>query len=79
LTTQSLERTAYSVRDVHEALGISASTFWKYVKLGQIKVIAFGGRTVVPATEFRRLSEEGVGSKSGRGAYRLRRNKAEAR
>lgn len=79
MTAQSLERTALSVREVHEALGVSASTFWKYVKLGKIKVIPFGGRTVVPVTEFRRLSDEGVGGKSRRGAYRLRRKAAPAK
>lgn len=73
MTTQSLDRTAYLVREAHETLGVSPATFWKYVKLGQIKTIPFGGRTLVPADEIRRIAAEGLGAKSRRGAYRPRK------
>jgi excisionase family DNA binding protein len=46
---------AYRVKDFCERIGISASTFWKYVKVGEIRVIRVGGRTLVPASEVERI------------------------
>ncbi|HEY8162619.1 MAG TPA: helix-turn-helix domain-containing protein [Methylocystis sp.] len=46
---------AYRVKDFCPRIGISASTFWKYVKVGRIRVIRIGGRTLVPASEVDRL------------------------
>jgi predicted site-specific integrase-resolvase len=73
LTAQPIERTAYSVREVTEGLGVSPATFWKYVKNGQIRTLPFGGRTIVTAPEYRRILAEGVGGKSGRGVGRPRK------
>ena len=46
---------AHRVKDFHERFGISASTFWKLVSHGQIRVVKLGGRTLVPQTEVDRI------------------------
>ena len=51
---------AYRVSDFCERLGISKSTFWKYVKVGKIRVIRIGGRTLIPRCEAVRLTTEGA-------------------
>jgi excisionase family DNA binding protein len=51
---------AYRVREFCERIGISASTFWKYVKLGKIRVIRIGGRVLIPADETARILSEGL-------------------
>ena len=63
LTTKkdlSTERTAFRVRELCEALGISNSTFWKFAALGKIKTIKIGGRVLIPAVEAQRILTEGV-------------------
>jgi excisionase family DNA binding protein len=42
------------------ALGISRSTFYKYVNAGQIRVVRFGSLTIVPPSEVERLLERGM-------------------
>lgn len=54
------ERQAWRVREYCEAHRISNSTFWKYVALGKIRVIRFGGRVLVPAAEAARIASEGL-------------------
>lgn len=54
------EPLAHRVKDFCQRTGISSSTFWKYVKLGKIRVIRIGGRVLVPATEAARIAAEGV-------------------
>ena len=46
---------AYRVKDCCTRIGISASTFWKLVQRGDIRVIRIGGRTLVPAPEVERI------------------------
>jgi hypothetical protein len=41
-------------------VGISPSTFWKYVGLGKIKIIPIGGRVLVPDAEANRVASEGI-------------------
>jgi excisionase family DNA binding protein len=51
---------AMRLKDFCERMGISRSTFWKYVKAGRINVIRFGGRVLIPAQEVERILAEGV-------------------
>jgi excisionase family DNA binding protein len=46
---------AFRVNPFCQRLGISRATLYKYVKLGKIRVIKIGGRTLVPAEEVQRL------------------------
>ncbi len=55
----SVERQAWRVREFCESHRISNATFWKYVKLGKIRVIRIGGRVLVPAAEAARIASEG--------------------
>jgi hypothetical protein len=55
-----VERQAWRVREFCEAHRISQSTFWKYAKLGKIRLIRIGGRTLVPAAEADRIATEGI-------------------
>lgn len=51
---------AHRVKPFCERIGISASTFWKYERLGKIKTIRIGGRVLVPHTEALRIASEGL-------------------
>ena len=46
---------AYRVKEFCERVGICHSHFYKCVKLGKIRVVKVGGRTLVPASEVARL------------------------
>lgn len=46
---------ALHVRPFCKRIGISPSTFWKRVKLGEIQVRRLGGRTLVPWSEVERI------------------------
>jgi excisionase family DNA binding protein len=50
---------AYRVRPLCKRLGISHTTFYKYLSAGRIKVVRIGNRTLVPASEVERLLQEG--------------------
>lgn len=55
---------ALSVKDFCRRMSISPSTFWKYARSGEIRVARIGGRTIVPATEIKRLlGETGEGER----------------
>lgn len=54
------ERQAWRVREFCEAIGISNSTFWKYVASGRIHIIRVGRRVLVPAAEAARITAEGL-------------------
>jgi hypothetical protein len=54
------ERLAWRVREFCTSQRISASTFWKYVGLGKIRVIRIGGRVLVPVDEAERIKAEGL-------------------
>jgi excisionase family DNA binding protein len=51
---------AYHVRDFCSAVGISRSTFWKYAKVGKLRLIRVGRRVLVPRAEAVRFLNEGV-------------------
>ena len=51
---------AHRVKPFCERIGISASTFWKYVKAGKIRVVRVGGRVLVPHAEALRIASEGL-------------------
>lgn len=50
---------AYRVKPFCKDAGISPSTFWKYTRLGKIKVIRIGGRVLIPHAEAIRVTSEG--------------------
>jgi hypothetical protein len=51
---------ALRVKPFCQRVGISPSTFWKYVGLGKIRVIRIGGRVLIPHAEVIRITSEGV-------------------
>ncbi|WP_371134828.1 helix-turn-helix domain-containing protein [Methylocystis sp.] len=51
---------AYRVKDFCARVGICPATFYKLVKLKKIRVVKFGGRTLVPASEVDRLLGEDI-------------------
>lgn len=53
-------RLAYSIHEAAGALGMSASTIWKYISLGRIRSVRIGGRTLINADELQRLLNEGL-------------------
>ncbi|MGE0235881.1 helix-turn-helix transcriptional regulator [Methylocystis sp.] len=57
---------AHRVKQFCERVGISASTFWKYVRQEKIRTIRIGGRVLVPHAEALRILSEGVGGREGR-------------
>lgn len=54
------EPLAHRVNEFCARMGVSESTFWKFVQLGKIRVVRFGGRTLIPADEAARILREGV-------------------
>ena len=51
---------AYRVKPFCERVGISPATLYKYISLGKIRVIKFGGRTLISAAEAERILTEGI-------------------
>lgn len=51
---------AYSVHEAAAALGLSASSIWKWISLGQLRAVRVGGRTLIPAGELRRILKSGI-------------------
>ena len=51
---------ALRVKPFCQRIGISPSTFWKYTKLGKIRVIRVGGRVLIPHGEALRIASEGL-------------------
>lgn len=51
---------AYSVHEAAAALGLSASSIWKWISLGQLRAVRVGGRTLIPADEINRVLETGI-------------------
>jgi len=41
-------------------LGLSASSIWKWISLGQLKVVRLGGRTLITADELNRVLTTGI-------------------
>jgi excisionase family DNA binding protein len=54
------ERVTYSVPEVAQLLGISRNSAYEAIKRGEIPVIRFGTRIIVPKPAFDRLIENGV-------------------
>jgi hypothetical protein len=51
---------AHRVKAFCRDVGISHSTFWKYVGLKKIYVIRIGGRVLIPHAEAVRIASEGL-------------------
>jgi len=54
------ERQAWRVREFCENHRISRASLYKYAKLGKIRLVRFGGRTLIPASEAARIASEGL-------------------
>lgn len=48
-------RAAYRINEFAEMLGVSRATIWNRIAAGQLKVVRFGGATLVPSSELDRL------------------------
>lgn len=48
---ETIERASLSVEEFCAAHGIGRTTFYEQLKLGRIRVVKCGRRTLVPATE----------------------------
>jgi excisionase family DNA binding protein len=46
-----LPRRAYTVKETHAMLGISHAHFYRLVKLGKVRPIKLGNRTLVPVAQ----------------------------
>ncbi len=51
---------AHQVGPFCRRIGISPSTFWKFVAQRKIKIIRIGGRVLVPHAEAMRIASEGL-------------------
>jgi len=51
---------AYSVHEAAAALGLSASSIWKWISVGQLRAVRIGGRTLIPADELKRILKSGI-------------------
>ena len=51
------ERITITVDDFAARAGISRATAWRRVRDGSVRVVRLGGRTLVPASEVRRIAE----------------------
>ena len=56
----SSPRLAFSVQEAAAALGLSASSIWKWISLGQLRTIKIGGRTLITADELNRILKTGI-------------------
>lgn len=54
------ERAAYSTREAAELLGCSRGHLYHMANRGLIRLVRLGRRTLVPASEIRRISEQGA-------------------
>jgi excisionase family DNA binding protein len=55
-----LKKLAFSVHEAAGALGLSASSIWKWISLGQLRAVRVGGRTLIPADELDRILKSGI-------------------
>jgi excisionase family DNA binding protein len=53
-------RRAFSVNEAAAAIGLSASSIWKWISLGQLRAIRVGGRTLITAEELDRVLKTGI-------------------
>ena len=54
------KKLAFSVHEAAATLGLSASSIWKWISLGQVRAVRIGGRTVIPADEIQRILQSGI-------------------
>jgi excisionase family DNA binding protein len=59
-SVQAGNRLAFSVHEAAAALGLSASSIWKWISLGQIRAVKIGGRTLIKIDELQRLLTHGI-------------------
>ena len=59
-TKPASTKLAFSVHETAAALGLSASSVWKWISLGQLRAVRIGGRTVIPADEIQRILQSGI-------------------
>jgi len=53
-------RLAFSIDEAAAALGLSASSIWKWISLGQLRAVKFGGRTLLTVEEVNRVLTNGI-------------------
>jgi excisionase family DNA binding protein len=53
-----MERLAYSVNDIAEALGVSNQHIFNMIKQGEIKKFKLGRRTLISVKEFNKLIQK---------------------
>jgi excisionase family DNA binding protein len=53
-------RLALSIDEAAAALGLSASSIWKWISLGQLRAVKLGGRTLITAEELDRVLTDGI-------------------
>lgn len=51
------ERITLSVDEFAAGLGIARATAWRRVRDGSVRVVRLGGRTLIPASEVRRIKD----------------------
>ena len=52
-----MERLAFSIGEVSEALGTSRTSVWRWVHSGELPAVKVGGRLLIPAQALRRRLE----------------------
>ena len=55
---QTLERRAWTIREVAQQLGIPIRTAYHAAQVGEIRAVRIGGRVLVPVDEIDRLLEQ---------------------
>ena len=53
-----IERLAYSVNEMAEAIGVSSRTVWDYIKNGSIKYFRLGTRVLIPKQNLEEFIEK---------------------
>lgn len=51
---------AYSIKQACQASSLSRTTLYAHIAAGRLRVVRFGGRTVIPAEALRSLLEGGA-------------------
>lgn len=51
---------AHAIEDAATQLGVSPATIWKYAKLGRIRLVRIGGRTLMPETVLQEILARGI-------------------
>jgi excisionase family DNA binding protein len=53
-------RLALSIDEAAAALGLSASSIWKWISVGELRAVKLGGRTLITAEELDRVLTDGI-------------------